>query len=279
MATAESIPYAAEDLVWQSLGQRPCKLTAQDLAQLFHPEHSKELRMALAERLGMKTAEGLQPCLDLIDRHGPRPELLMALGMTHQPGASDVLFRYLEDPTVDRLALLRSMACWGRKVPLSVIQEALEHHSGAMRLAGLELLHFHAPLLKAHHLLRLCEALLGDIRPPVAIAAIRLLQRRHEPLVTQRLARVLQERPPEPVWEVALQALGCIGTETSIVLLWEHWLSCRGTPQAMEVLHQLGAQFRHRDLLRQHVETLLQENRITAMEVQPLLLSLQGPQP
>ena len=276
MVAAEPVPGAADTLVWQHLGQRPCTLTAQELAQFFHLERPQELRLALAERLGMHNERGLQPCLALIGRYGPQPELLMALAMTHQPAARDALFNYLDDPDVDRLALLRALACWGRQVPLPVIEEALQHPGQAMRLAGVDLLQFHARQLTAQQLLELSEPLLGDLRPPVAVAAIRLLQRRNEPLLADRLAQVLQADPPEPVWEAALHALGCIGTETSITLLLDAWLACRGTPKAVALLHQLSAQFRHQPLLRQRLESLLQEGKITAEEAEPLLAGLGG---
>jgi len=275
MVAAEPVPCAADALVWQHLGQRPCQLTARELARFFHPGRSQELRWALAECLGMHNAQGLQPCLALIDRYGPQSELLRALGMTHQPAARDALFRYLDDPGVDRLALLCALVGWGRQVPLPVIEEALLHPGQAMRLVGVELLQFHARLLTAQQLLKLCEPLLGDMRPPVAMAAIRLLQRRNEPLLAGRLAQLLQADPPGPVWEVALYALGSIGTETSIALLLECWLACRETPKAVALLHQLGAQFRHRHLLRQRLEGLLQEGRVTAAEVAPLLIGLE----
>ena len=275
MAAAQTGPGTADALVWQWLGQRPCRLTPQELARFFHPERSQELCLALAERLGMQNEEGLHPCLALIERYGPRPELLTALAMTHQPAARDALLHYLDDPGVDRLALLRCLAGWGGRVPLPVIQEALQHPGQAMRLAGVELLQFHARLLTAPQLLQLAEPLLGDVRPPVAIAAIRLLQRRNEPLLVARLAHVLQGDPPEPVWKAALHALGCIGTETSITLLLDCWLARRGTPRAVAVLHQLAAQFRHRHLLRQRLEEFLQEGRITAAEAAPLLVGLE----
>ena len=275
MVAAEPVPCAADPLVWQHLGQRPCKLTVQELARFFHPGRPQELRLALAERLGMHNAQGLQPCLALIDRYGPQPELLTALGMTHQPAARDALLHYLDDPGVDRLVLLRALAGWGRQVPLPVIEEALQHPGQAMRLAGLELLRFHARLLTAQQLQKLSEPLLGDVRPPVAVAAIRLLQRRNEPLLARRLAQLLQGDPPEPVWEAALQALGCIGTETSVTLLLECWLACRGTSKAVPLIHQLGAQFRYQQVLRQRLVGLLQEGKITADEVAPLLAGLE----
>lgn len=108
-------------------------------------------------------------------------------------------------------------------------------------------------------------------RPPVAIAAIRLLQRRNESLLVGRLAQLLQDDLPEPVWEVTLYTLGSIGAETSITLLLECWLACCRTPKAVELLHQLEAQFCHQHLLRQRVKVLLQEGKITAEEEAPLL--------
>lgn len=276
MVAAEPVPWVTDDLLWKRLGQRPCTLTAQELAQCFHPGRSQELRLALAERLGMHNGEGLHPCLALIERHGAQPELLMALGMTHQPAARDALLRYLDDPDIDRLALLCSLAGWGRQVPLPVIQEALQHPGQAMRLAGLALLQFHARLLTAQQLLHMAEPLLGDIRPPVAIAAIRSLKRRNEPILAHRLAQLLQADSPEPVWEAALYALGSIGTEASITLLLECWLACRGTSHAVDLRHQLEAQFCHQRMLRQRLEELLQEGRITADEAAPLLAGLEG---
>ena len=78
-----------------------------------------------------------------------------------------------------------------------------------------------------------------------------------------------------PVWEAALHALGSIGTETSVTLLLECWLACHGTPEAVELLHQLGAQFRHRHNLRRRLERFLQEGKITHEEVAPLLVGLE----
>ena len=271
MVAAEPVPGTADDLVWQCLGQRPCKLTPQELARFFHPGRPEALRLALAERLGMHNERGLQPCLALIEHYGPQPELLMALGITHQPAARDALLQYLNDPEIDRLILLRSLTGWGRQVPLPVIREALENPGQAMRLAGLELLQFHARLLTAQQLLHLTEPLLGDIRPHVAVTTIRLLQRRNEPLLVGRLARLLQTDTPVPIWEAALHALGSIGTETSVTLLLECWLACRGTPKAVELRHQLEAQFRHQHILRRRLESLLLEGKITADEVAPLL--------
>ena len=43
----------------------------------------------------------------------------------------------------------------------------------------------------------------------------------------------------------------------------------------MALLHQLGAQFRHQHLLRQRLEGLLQEGRITVAEAAPLLAGLE----
>ena len=271
MVAAEPVPVAADALVWQCLGQRPCRLTARELAGFFHLGRPQELRQALAERLGMQNERGLQPCLALIDRYGPQPELLMALAMTHQPAARDALLAHLDDPGIDRLALLRALAGWGRQVPLPVIREALGHPGQAMRLAGLELLQFHAPLLTAQQLLHLAEPLLEDIRPPVAVAAVRLLQRRNEPLLVGRLARLLHKDSPAPVWEAALRALGSIGTETSVTLLLECWLARRGTPEAVALLHQLEAQFRHQHILQRRLQELWQGGKITAAEAAPLL--------
>lgn len=265
-----------EAAIWNRLGQAPrSQLDAEEIADLFRPGLSQPLRAALAERLGMHEARALLPCLALIQRYGPASELLMALGMTHQPAARDKLFSLLDDPAVDRAALLRSLACWGRLVKLEVILDALQHPAESMRQAGLELLQFHARLLKAGALLHICEDLLNDVRPQVVITTIRLLQRRSEAGIVERLAQLLDPRFPDAVCDAAIQALGCIGTETSVAQLMDSWLDCRGTHLGEALTQQLGAQFRYRNLLLQQLSRLQQQGVVSAAEIEPLRLMLQ----
>lgn len=265
-----------EAAIWNRLGQGPrSQLDAEEIAGLYRPSLSQPLRAALAERLGMHEALALLPCLALIQHYGPSPELLVALGMTHQPAARDKLFSLLDDPEVDRPALLRSLACWGRLVKLEVIRDALQHPAESMRRAGLELLQFHARLLKPSALLHVCEDLLNDVRPQVVIATIRLLQRRNEAVIVERLAQLLNPRFPDAVCDAAVQALGCIGTETSVALLMSSWLKCRGTHLAEALTQQLGAQFRYRNLLLQRLSRLQQQGVVSAAEVKSLRHTLQ----
>ena len=278
--TTTATPASREEmLIWNRLGQGPRSLLdAEEIANLFEPSLPQPLRSALAERLGMQEERALAPCLRLIERYGPHPELLMALGMTHQPGARDKLFGFLGDSSVDRAALLCSLACWGRQVKLEVILDALQHPAENMRLAGLELLHFHARLLKSSILLQICEDLLNDFRPRVPIATIRLLQRRNEAIIAERLARLVNPGAQHAVCDAAIQALGCIGTEASVTLLLSNWLSCRGTGLAEALTQQLGAQFRYRNVLLQQLANLHQQGVVSAAEIEPLCLTLQPTQ-
>ena len=70
--------------------------------------------------------------------------------------------------------------------------------------------------LKAKHL---TEPLLNDLRPEVAIATLRLLQRRQEPEILAAIDRCIQINHLPGVAEMAIQALGCIGSPLSCELL------------------------------------------------------------
>nr|MCH9773436.1 HEAT repeat domain-containing protein [Cyanobacteriota bacterium] len=63
-------------------------------------------------------------------------------------------------------------------------------------------------------LLQLCEPALQDWRDPVVIACIRLLQRRDDIIVSDRLTTLVQEGS-DAAAEAALRALGCMATTHS----------------------------------------------------------------
>ena len=109
-------------------------------------------------------------------------------------------------------------SCWGGELPLDLIEHTLSLPGVQLRLAGLQLLNFHAYQLNDARLLQLCEPLLNDFRDPVALAAIRLLQRRDGAEVSERLAQ-LSGTGSDAVAAAALRALGCIATPTS-----QRWL-------------------------------------------------------
>ena len=72
--------------------------------------------------------------------------------------------------------------------------------------------------LKAIELLQLCEPALQDWRDPVVISCIRLLQRRDDTLISNRLANLVQAGS-DLAAEAALRALGCMATTQSKLAL------------------------------------------------------------
>ena len=67
-------------------------------------------------------------------------------------------------------------------------------------------------------MLQLCEPALQDWRDPVVIACIRLLQRRDDTLISNRLANLVQAGS-DLAAEAALRALGCMATTQSKLAL------------------------------------------------------------
>ena len=181
----------------------------------------------------------------LLKQHGPRRELVLAAGLCHQPEARDWLLEQLEnDDEQISLMALEALSCWGGDVPEDVVASNLEHPAQQRRLAGLQLLLFRAHLLEDDALLRLCEEPLKDFRDPVAIAAIRLLQRRDGEAIAKRLAAICHEGS-DPVAHTALRALGCIATPASRTFLQQLSQSLPEGARRDQARRQLKQQFRH----------------------------------
>ena len=214
-----------EAALWERLSQssRRAPLEPSWLGEVYSPSLSVALRKALAEKIGMLAEAGWPLVQELVQRHGVQQELILAAGLTHQPESRDWLLELLEhidsELNADQaLVVLQALACWGGELPLPLIKQTLALPGLQLRLAGLQLLSFHAYQLDDITLLGLCEPLLRDFRDPVALAAIRLLQRRDGPEVSERLAQ-LSCAGSDAVGAAALRALGCIATPTS-----QRWL-------------------------------------------------------
>ena len=113
-----------------------------------------------------------------------------------------------------------------------------------LRLAGLQLLSFHAYQLDDSTVLRLCEPLLNDFREPVVLAAIRVLQRRDGSEVSERLAK-LSDAGSDTVAAAALRALGCIATPNSQRWLLELSQNLPDGERKQLACKQLQQQYRH----------------------------------
>ena len=205
-----------EAALWERLAHsRRVPLDPTWLGEIYSPSLSDDLRMAIAEKLGMFADKGWPFIKKLLDEHGALPELVLASGLCHQPEARDWLLTQVEKSHESMgLVVLEALACWGAEVPESLVRQSIQHPSQQHRLAGLQLLLFRAHLLDDQTLLQLCEEALHDFRDPVVISAVRLLQRRDGPLISDRLAKLCHEGS-DAVARSALLALGCIATSHS----------------------------------------------------------------
>ena len=208
-----------EATLWDRLANaRRIPLNPTWLGEIFSPSLSDELRFAVAERLGMLAETGWPIIQTLIQQHGVCPELIHAAGLCHQPEAKDWLLTQLNQANDPDALLLNALSCWGAELTLSQFEHILQLPGQAQRLAGLNLLGFKSHQLKAIELLQLCEPALQDWRDPVVIACIRLLQRRDDTLISNRLANLVQAGS-DLAAEAALRALGCMATTQSKLAL------------------------------------------------------------
>lgn len=222
-----------EAALWERLSQsRRNPLDPSWLGETYSPSLSAELRAALSEQLGLMAGRGWPVIATLIERHGPSPDLVHAAGLCHQEPARDWLLSQLRQNEAESRqpansdsansradpALLDALQCWGAALTLSELSPILQAPSQSMRLTGLRLLRFKAHQLDAPTLLSLCAPCLEDWRDPVTIAAIRLLQRRDDPSISEALAQIGRQGS-EASAQAALKALGCIATPHSRALL------------------------------------------------------------
>ena len=212
-----------EAALWERLSQsRRNPLDPSWLGETYSPSLSAALRAALSEQLGLMGGRGWPVIATLIERHGPSPDLVHAAGLCHQEPARDWLLTQLrQNEAASRHAdpaLLDALQCWGAALTLSELTPILQAPSQSMRLTGLRLLRFKAHQLDAPTLLSLCAPCLEDWRDPVTVAAIRLLQRRDDPSISEALAQIGRQGS-EASAQAALKALGCIATPHSRALL------------------------------------------------------------
>ena len=208
-----------EATLWDRLANaRKIPLNPTWLGEIFSPSLSDELRFAVAERLGMLAETGWPIIQTLIQHYGIRPELIHAAGLCHQPEAKDWLLTQLNQSNDPDALLLNALSCWGAELTLPQFESILRLPGQAQRLAALNLLGFKSHQLQSLELLQLCEPALQDWRDPVVIACIRLLQRRDDIIVSDRLTTLVQEGS-DAAAEAALRALGCMATTHSKLAL------------------------------------------------------------
>ncbi|KZR84803.1 HEAT repeat domain-containing protein [Synechococcus sp. MIT S9504] len=236
-----------EAALWDRLSRsRRAPLEPEWLGEVYSPSFSVELRRALCEKLGMLAEQGWPIIEQLIQQHGPLPDLVLAAGLCHQPEARDWLLDQLRNSSElaeVNLCIIEALSCWGADVPEHVVQECLHHPGQHHRLAGLQLLGFRSHCLSDDALLTLCTEPLNDFRDPVVIAAVRVLQRRDGATISERLSD-LCKTGSDNVAIAALRALGCIATPVSQRCLKELSETLNSESRKQLACQQLEQQFR-----------------------------------
>ena len=184
------------------------------LGEIYSLELSRELRIAIAEQLGVRSQQGWGTIKYLYQKFGVQPELIHAAGLSHQPEARDWLLTMLTEQEELNIFILQALACWGASLPNDLLKKILVQPEAAKRLAGLTLLEFKAYQLSDKVLLDLTQELLHDFRDPVVIATLNILKRRDGIEICKTIAEVA-ETGSHATTHSAIMALGSIGTKHS----------------------------------------------------------------
>ena len=239
-----------EAALWERLSHasRRAPLDPQWLGEVYSLSLSIDLRRAIAEKLGLQAERGWPSLAGLIREHGQQDDLILAAGLSHQPESRDWLLEcwHASNPTAEAeraLLILQALACWGGDLPRTLIEQVLALPGMQFRLAGLQLLGFHAYRLKASELIELCQPLLEDFREPIVLATIRLLQRRDDAEISERLAE-LAKTGSDTIATAALKALGCIATAESQRRLLELSQQLPEDERRQQACKQLQQQYR-----------------------------------
>ena len=239
----------------QRLGRwRRQPLSPEELAELLPRISDPHLALAVGERLGMAGPGAVSLILPLCNSTGISLPLIRALGICHHPDARDQLLCWLPVAGPCRADVLEALGCWGNQIDPNIIAAALQAPGRAERLAGLKLLTFRSRSLSADALLTLCTPLLNDLRAEVVIATLRLLQRRQDPEILAAIDACIHSEQLPGVAEMAIQALGCIGSRLSCELLIRQLRRLRHTALEPAIQRQLAAQVRHRDWIAQQLQ-------------------------
>ena len=249
----------SESEIWERLQTvRRQPVDAEWLANQYSPALTRELRNAIAEQLGLKEQQGWQHIQQLIERYGLNRELIQAAGLSHQKKAYEWLLSLIENQKEHDLHadIGEAIACWGADIPENILVQFLSDHGERERIAGLTMLRFRSHLLSAESLLNYCEHALTDDRETIVVTAIRLLQRRDEAQISQRLSRLCHERCNN-IAKAALKALGCINNCSS-----QHYLKQLSKDLASNETRDLAAK-----QLNQQYQILLSKKKIRQHQI------------
>jgi len=203
-----------ESEIWDRFNNKSIPIDPKWLETIYSLNLSHELRYLICERLGLLADIGWQPIKKLLKSNGNQPELIYAAGLCHQKEARDFLLECLNTEKEVQVDILKALECWGAFLSFKDLKKIFSEKSFEIRLAGLNLLSFKSHLLNEDELLDLVADLLEDFREEVVINTIRVLQRRNEYKIIDRISRMV-DNGSNKIVEAALIALGAIGTDLS----------------------------------------------------------------
>ena len=231
-----------ETQIWERLStNKPFLIENEWLGEVYSLTISKELRYIIGERLGVSGSDGWGIINQLIKKHGPQYELIIAAGLCHQTEAKDFLLSLLKQQQKPEINTVKALSCWGAILPVNELKRIFNEKSLDMRLAGLNLLNFKVHLLHETELLELVEDLLEDFREEVVIQVIKILQRRDEEKIIDRISKSTSSGTEKTI-EIALIALGAIGTKYSFLKLSQLSLELRDLNHRAMAKKQLSHQ-------------------------------------
>ncbi len=208
-----------ESLAWQYINNsKTIAINGEWLETNYSPKYSTELKMEMAMRIGQLEKEGWGIIKNLEGKYGAQAELFYAAGICHQPEAKDWLMQNIYINDTFNLEVLQALSIWGDLLSNKLLNKILNEPNLKIKLAGLDLLNFKAHNLSDKELIDLTAFLLDDIRDPIIIKTIQILQRRDSEQITNIIGKVALNGTNLTA-KAALIALGSIGTKHSFDLL------------------------------------------------------------
>ena len=206
-----------ETEIWNHLHtKRRQPIDPQWLLDHYSMDISQELKIIICEKLGHQEDKGWEKVKVLIKTFGVQPELIHAAGLCHQKEAYHWLLSLIVDEKEEQYYcnVAESLACWGAEIPEQVLMTCMMHKSPSIKLAGLSMLNFRSYQMSAKELIRYCELALIENYDALNLEVIRILQKRDEPVISERLFK-LCSGGTDATAKSALKALGCINTAKS----------------------------------------------------------------
>ena len=208
---------SSEAEIWDQLHTKRRKPMAPEwLYEHYSVDSSRELKLIICEQLGHHGSEGWQKIKTLIENHGVQHEFIRAAGLCHQKEAFRWLLSLMTDQQehIDCGDLAEALACWGAVIPEQILIRCILHHSQKVQLSGVAMLNFRSYRLSAKELLNYCDMALQRNIDSINLEVIRILQRRDEDQISERLYKLCIEGSDATSLS-ALKALGCMNSPTS----------------------------------------------------------------